>query len=45
MRSLLKATDRRRLEIIEILLNSQSWLSMSELAKLANTTITILKND
>lgn len=35
MRSLLKATDRRRLEIIEILLNSQSWLSMSELAKLS----------
>lgn len=45
MRELLKTTDRRRLEVIEVLIDLDGWISLEELAEKANTTTRNLKGD
>lgn len=42
---MLKTTDRRRLEAIEVLIYLDVWISLEELAEKANTTTRNLKGD
>lgn len=45
MRNLLKASDLRRLELIELLLEKDSWVSISTLAEHLNCTTRNIKED
>lgn len=45
MRKLLKSSDRRRLELIELLLEKDNWITISEVATQVNSSTRNLKED
>lgn len=45
MRSLLKTTDRRRLELIELLVEENGWMTTTKLAEQLNSSVRNLKED
>ena len=45
MRGLLKPKERRQLEIVEFLLDTNDWVTMADLSKIFNCSIRIIKSD
>lgn len=45
MRNLLKTNDRRRLELIELLIESRGWTTSEEIAKQLQCSVRVLKED